>query len=447
MKFGFLTRLMLAAICLCVPLVLGGSAAQTREPRTQARVYYVSVEGNDANPGTADKPFRTVQKGADACGPGETVRIRGGVYAERVLLSRSGSYFGRDITITADSSEPVVLTPRAEDIAYAIFDTGGQDHLIIRGIRVKNSPRCGIAVTGSWRVRLENCGSSQTGASGIIVDKSHGVVVDGCEVDHACQTGGEESLTVKRSADVTVQNCHVHDTGHEGIDVKEGAKHVRVLNNHVHHTQAQGLYADAWDSDTFDIRFESNRVHDCMAGACASTESGGFLRDVWFVSNLIYDCRGPGMILTKWGDPKQTHRMENIYFLNNTVVNNGHGSDHPTWGGGMLMENDQASNVVVANNILSNNPDGQLRITMGLPPKSYTARNNLLDGVTQALGTGNVAAPAGFVDAAQKDFRLLPTSKAIDAGVRRADLGTLDIAGKPRVQKKTVDIGAYEWAP
>lgn len=437
MRAGFLIRTVLAAVCLCAPVVLGRAAPP------QA-VYYVSVEGNDANPGTADKPFRTVQKGADACGPGETVRIRGGVYEERVLLRRSGSYFARDITITADSDEPVVLAPRAEDAAYAVFDTGGQDHLIIRGLRVKNSPQCGIAVTGSWRVRLEKCGSSRTGASGILVDKSHGVIVDGCAVDHACQTGGEESLTVKRSAEVTVRNCHVHDTGHEGIDVKEGSKHVRVLNNHVHHTQAQGLYADAWDSDTFDIRFEGNRVHACMAGACASTESGGFLRDVWFVSNLIYDCRGPGMILTKWGDAKRTHRMENIYFLNNTVVGNGHGHDHPMWGGGILMENDQAANVVVANNILSRNPDGQLRITMGLPPKSYTVRNNLLDGVTQALGRGNVVAPAGFVDAANKDFRLLPTSKAVDAGVRRSDLGALDIAGKRRVQSKTVDIGAYE---
>lgn len=436
MKFGFLIRVIMAAICLCVPLVLVGAAPQA--------VYYVSTEGNDTNPGTADKPFRTVQKGVDACGPGETVRIRGGVYEERVLLKRSGSYFGRDITITADADEPVVLAPKAGNTAYAIFDTGGQDHLIIRGIRVKNNPECGIAVTGSWRVRLEKCSSSQTGASGIIVDKSHGVVVDGCEVDHACQTGGEESLTVKRSAEVTVQNCHVHDTGHEGIDVKEGAKHVRVLNNHVHHTQAQGLYADAWDSDTYDIRFEGNRVHDCMAGACVSTESGGFLRDVWFVSNLIYDCRGPGMILTKWGDPKRTHRMENIYFLNNTVVNNGHGRDHPRWGGGMLMENDQATNVVVANNILSRNPDGQLRITMGLPPKSYTVRNNLLDGVTEAIGKGNVVAPAGFVDAAKKDFRLIPTSRAINAGLNRDDLGTVDIAGELRVQKKAVDIGAYE---
>jgi hypothetical protein len=251
-------------------------------------------------------------------------------------------------------------------------------------------------------------------------------------------------VTVKRSAEVTVQNCHVHDTGHEGIDAKEGAKHVRVLNNHVHHTQAQGLYADAWDSDTFDIRFEGNRVHDCMAGAVVSTESGGFLHDVWYVNNLIYDCRGPGMIVSKWGDKRHTHRMENIYFLNNTVVNNGHGYDHPNWGGGMLMENDQAKNVVVANNILSKNPDGQLRITGNLPPITYTAMNNLLDGETEDLGKGNVIAPAGFVDVAKKDFRLLPASKAINAGIRRADIGTLDIARKQRVQNDAVDIGAFE---
>jgi hypothetical protein len=432
------------SLTTCLPMVSGSTVPQTSRVAKQRNVYFVATSGNDANPGTKEKPFRTVQKGVDSCGPGETLRIRGGTYRERVTLTRSGSYFGQDITITADSNEPVVLDAQTLDYSYAIFDTGGQDHIIIRGITVKNGKDCGIAIRGSWRVRLEKCHSSQTNASGIIVDKAHGVVVDGCEVDHACQTGGEESVTVKRSAEITVQNCHVHDTGHEGIDAKEGAKHVRVLNNHVHHTQAQGLYADAWDSDTFDIRFEGNRVHDCMAGAVVSTESGGFLHDVWYVNNLIYDCRGPGMIVSKWGDPKRTHRMENIYFLNNTVVNNGHGKDHPTWGGGMLMENDQATNVVVANNILSKNPDGQLRITGNLPPITYTAMNNLLDGVTEDLGKGNVIAPAGFADAAKKDFRLLPGSKAINAGVNRTDIGSLDIARKKRVQNDAVDIGAFE---
>ncbi|MBC7804858.1 MAG: right-handed parallel beta-helix repeat-containing protein, partial [Akkermansiaceae bacterium] len=378
MKILLLIGILSAAVCL--PMTFGGAATRTQDAVAVRNVYYVATDGNDANSGTKDKPFRTIQKGVDACGPGETLRIRGGIYAEHVTLHRSGSYFGRDITITADTDAPIILDAKTLDSSYAVLDTGGQDHLIIRGITVKNAKECGIAVVGSWRVRLEKCHTSQTEASGIIVDKAHGVVVDGCEVDHACQKGGEESVTVKRSAEVTVQNCHVHDTGHEGIDAKEGAKHVRVLNNHVHHTQAQGLYADAWDSDTFDIRFEGNRVHDCMAGAVVSTESGGHLHDVWYVNNLIYDCRGPGMIVSKWGDQKKTHRMENIYFLNNTVVNNGHGKDHPTWGGGMLMENDQATNVVVVNNILSKNPDGQLRITGNLPPITYTAMNNLLDG-------------------------------------------------------------------
>ena len=422
-----------ATIC---GLTVGGAAAP-------ATTYYVATTGDDINPGTKDNPYRTVQKGVDACGAGETVRIGGGTYAERVILHRSGSYFGRDILITADTDAPVILDGAELEGWGAILDTAGQDHVTIRGISVRNGKQTGISVTGSWRVRLEKCKSSHTVASGIIVDKSHGVVVDGCEVDHACQSG-EESVTVKRSADVVVENCYVHDTGHEGIDIKEGSKHVIVRNNHVHDTQAQGLYADAWDSDTYDIRFENNRVHNCMAGACASTESGGYLRDVWFVGNLIYDCRGPGMILTKWGDEKKTHRMANIYFLNNTVVNNGHGADHPTWGGGMLMENDQAKNVVVANNILSGNPDGQLRITGNLPPISYTASHNLLDGVSDNLGKKNVLAPARFVDAAKKNFRLLPTSKAINAGVNRADIGLFDLDRKARVQNKRVNIGAFE---
>jgi len=446
-------RSIFLAFALGAALMVGTVTFGQGQQRRAGRTLHVSPSGDDANPGTSDRPFRSIQKATDAAGPGDTVEIGAGTYREYVSLNRSGSYFGREITIRARSGAAVVIDPSGvtapatafQNGTRAVFDTNGQDHLIVRGLTVQNGGFCGISVSGSWQVRVEDCHTINTPGSGIIVDKSHDVEIAKCEVERACQAGGEESVSIKRSADVIFRDGHVHHTKHEGIDVKEGSKHVQVLNNHVHDVERQGLYADAWDSDTYDIRFDGNRVHDCMVGLVACTESGGLLRDVWFTNNLIYDCRGPGMLVAKWGNERMGHRIVNVYYLNNTVVNCGNGGQASNWGGGMLLENDQAENVVVMNNILSGSPQKQLQKDhLKLIPKGYTVANNLLDGPTEQFGTGNIVAAPNFVDPAKKDFRLAPNSKAINAGRPHPGIGAKDQSGKARIVGKSVDIGALE---
>ena len=60
-------------------------------------------------------------------------------------------------------------------------------------------------------------------------------------------------------------------------------------------------------------------------------------------------------------------------------------------------------------------------------------------------GTGNVAAPAGFVDAANGNYRLLTNSPCINAGEARDWMNdAVDLDGDSRVQGNGVDMGAYE---
>lgn len=257
--------------------------------------------------------------------------------------------------------------------------------------------------------------------------------------------GGEESISVKRSANVLVDKNHVHNTKHEGIDIKEGSRHVRVRNNYIHHVERQGLYADAWDSHTFDIRFENNVVHDSMMGLAACTESGGLLQDVWFVNNLIYDCKGPGMILAKWGHESMRHDIREVYFLNNTVVNCGNGGEKKDWGGGILLENDQATNVWVMNNLFSGSPQDQMRLKhFDLAPKNLTVKNNLVDGPSEKFGQGNVYAKPIFINPGAKQFQLAPKSPGIDKGTKTPWDGNTDASGNPRWNGRAIDVGAFE---
>lgn len=47
---------------------------------TFSKVYYIAPNGNDADPGTKNKPFATIQKGQEMVNPGDTVYLRGGLY-------------------------------------------------------------------------------------------------------------------------------------------------------------------------------------------------------------------------------------------------------------------------------------------------------------------------------------------------------------------------------
>jgi len=47
-----------------------------------AATYYVALDGDDGNPGTFDKPWKTVDIAVDRLEPGETSYFRGGTHTE-----------------------------------------------------------------------------------------------------------------------------------------------------------------------------------------------------------------------------------------------------------------------------------------------------------------------------------------------------------------------------
>ena len=56
-------------------------------------------------------------------------------------------------------------------------------------------------------------------------------------------------------------------------------------------------------------------------------------------------------------------------------------------------------------------------------------------------------ADPGFVDPAAQDFSLVASSPAVDAGAFAATSGSTDLAGGPRAQGGSVDMGAFEAEP
>lgn len=67
------------------------------------REYFVAVNGSDKNPGTMDKPFRTISHALDHIAPGDTVTVRGGRYFEKLFFKVS------DMTLRGMPGEKVFL--------------------------------------------------------------------------------------------------------------------------------------------------------------------------------------------------------------------------------------------------------------------------------------------------------------------------------------------------
>jgi hypothetical protein len=97
-------RLCLGSLVLALSLLL--------VPRVQAATYEVAQrhpQASDEAPGTAERPWKTIDRAAAVVGPGDVVVIRGGVYRERVLVKASGTTEA-PIRFEAAPGEHVLLT-------------------------------------------------------------------------------------------------------------------------------------------------------------------------------------------------------------------------------------------------------------------------------------------------------------------------------------------------
>ncbi len=88
-----------------VRLALAGTLAHG----LSAAELHVSVKGNDANDGSAAKPFRTISAAARIAQPGDVITVHAGTYRERVTPPRGGESDARRITYQAAPGEVVEI--------------------------------------------------------------------------------------------------------------------------------------------------------------------------------------------------------------------------------------------------------------------------------------------------------------------------------------------------
>ena len=153
-------------------------------------IFYVSLTGNDSNPGTFTQPFRTIQKGVNKLTAGNTLYIRGGTYAEKIDVRVSGSS-SLPITISAYPGEKVVLDGTSLYPAVRLF-----------------TPL--MEIYGSF-VSVENLELTFPKGSGIRIWKNYS----------SSQTGSNDTLS----------NLNIHDMF--GFGISSFGDHTLIENNQI----------------------------------------------------------------------------------------------------------------------------------------------------------------------------------------------------------------------
>ncbi len=332
------------------PAALIGSAAtrNDRWPAGAGRTIHVRLNGT-GDGSSATKPLGSIQRALDLAGPGDTVLIAPGVYREAVTVTKSGMPKAY-LTIKGipgavlDGSDAGFLDPdapsrwRSRRFATKPGEKGPEnyfeadcdwrvDHIVINERKYYGSPsfeamricpsgppgcwfqdpggKLFVHPTRGWTSPDTQLTAVSRLATGITLDGTHHVVIDGLEIRYFGRTG----IDIRGSENV-IQNCLMRhqDTGVK-IDGKEFHNNT-IQRSEVYQTS---VYQWPWfhtkgtryEVDNIAMRggrgnvIRHNKLHGSFDGIGLSVWSHlnepGWIQDTDVHDNHVYDCGDDGM--------------------------------------------------------------------------------------------------------------------------------------------------------
>lgn len=464
-------------------LALGLALAASGAPVPGGAVAAVLVVAQD---GSGD--FTAIQPALDAALPGDTVRVRAGVYGEAVRFPRSGAP-GSPITLEAWPGErPVIDGTGLGNVDLVRIED--RSHLRFRGFELRNLLGAKDAsairvlgagtdldirdhlihdIRGTSAMAITVYGTAPTPISQLVVAES--------EI-HDCEPAPSEALVLNGNVtDFEVSGNRIRDVNNIGIDLIGGETDVQpdpslvarngiVRGNIVERARssygggfAAGIYVDG----ARDVVIEGNRVRESDLGIEVGAENPGIVaRNVVVRSNLLEANDKAGLVFG--GFAASAGRVEACEFRNNTLV----GNDTLGSGFGELWIQFASGNTV-RNNLIAGGPAGLLLVSwegntgnslhhnLWWAPTGAGAATFVWNGEEHAgfeawrAATGQGASSV-FADPRLVDPGTGPApawdSPALDLGdpATPLDPGETDRAGEPRLFGAAVDAGADEWS-
>jgi len=175
-------------------------------PQSQGQTFYVSTTGSDANPGTDDLPWKTIQHAADTLQPGQIALVHGGTYVEDVTVTRNGTA-SDPITISNYPDEhPVVESPKpAGRLVGAAEDAYPFELVSASYVRLH-----GLVIQGAIGPSTANV---------YFAADTHDIELSGNEIQRSADQGVYGERT---TSDLQILGNSIHDNGPSSIHQSHG---------------------------------------------------------------------------------------------------------------------------------------------------------------------------------------------------------------------------------
>jgi len=429
---------------------------------------YVAKTGNDGNAGTSGSPWLTINYAASQVTAGDTVYVKVGNYNEQVTFANSGTD-GNYIHLTNYSGDIVTINGAGVNFTQPWGDDEGiitiwsKSYIKVTNMRIENSSYMGMYANGNGganpspsHINFSNNYINNISYAAIYINGQHsdlgygtGVVISGNTVNNAHHTnptvsGGEVISIVGGQSNFYIYNNLITNSYGGVFDFKDGVTNGYIYGNTCDNDDYTCFYVDAFNYNATNIYIYKNIIKNAPATAgtmhsncfnVAAEQAGGVVNGVYFYNNLCYNNAGTGMRVASYS----LGSVSNVVMTSNTLYNNGDGEASR---GGVYLELNAATGIVVRNNIFSQNTAFQIRSD----DADATITNNIIYG-TQPYGAGNYALNSDplFVSTSIPNFYLQTGSPAIDYGSSTAFVPSTDYAGTARPQGAAYDLGAYEY--
>jgi hypothetical protein len=201
-------------------------------PQPTGRSWYVSMKGSDVGKGTVASPLRTLGRAASLAHPGDVIRVLPGTYSEQLVLESRGEG-AEAITLRGEGPARPTLMPGSNRAPGAIIFVRGRWNLENLHVDVDGAPMAAVVfLPGADKSRLTGSELRDgTAGAGVIVQGARHVRIQDNLVHHFIKPGKDSHgvVVVGPSRDVVIRDNNIHHNSGDSIQCYGGTGPAEVL--------------------------------------------------------------------------------------------------------------------------------------------------------------------------------------------------------------------------
>lgn len=387
------------------------------------KILYVSTEGNDANTGTNEQPYKTIQKALNVSVPGTTILIKGGTYipSDSISVTTSGTaqapitimpFPGESPVIDGKNTLPTAAGKGLINIKASFIE--------MKGLEVKNSNGAGVVIgrdASIENIKIAQFNIHDNKAEGILLSSVNNFEIVGSKVSNN-GTSGQMGILVSNASEGILEKSEIFNNAGQGIGLS-GTNNISLQDNTVYNNSGAGIYLDT----AAGIQIQRNMIYANGDGILVEDRDNknAVGHDRTIINNLF---KGNGSNIVFKNTGRKDSGLKEDLIANNTLVD--------AAVAGMVIAAGDHSNVRIENNIVKQSAGDILIVDQD--PELHFSYNNWSDEVTGiALNENDVIRDPALKegDFGVDYFTLKPESPCLDAGKEIAEV-TEDFVKKLR---------------